>query len=181
MIRTRVGYTGGTLKNPSYYRLGDHTETFQVDYDPAKTSYEKLLEVYWTVPNHCATPNSRQYMSAIFYANDAQKKLALESREKAIAKSKPRLPIFVLPLREFYFAEGYHQKYALRQFPPLMQELTQIYPKHNDFLKSTAAARINGFVGGHGTLAQLEKEIDGFGLSPQGRNLLLNVVKRYGK
>lgn len=181
MIRTRVGFTGGTLKNPTYYRLGDHTETLQIDFDPAVTSYEKLLEVYWSIPNHCATPNNRQYMSAIFYANDAQKKLALDTRDKAVAKSKPRLPIYVLPLRDIYLAESYHQKHALRQFPPLLQELAQMYPKETDFLKSTAAARINGFVGGNGTLAQLEQEIDSLGLSPQGRNLLLNVVKRYGK
>ncbi len=169
------------MKNPTYYRLGDHTETLQVDFDPAQTSYEKLLEVYWTVPNTCATPNNRQYMSAVFYANDAQKKLALESRDKAFARSKPRLPVYIVPLRDFYLAEGYHQKYALKQFPPLLQELAQIYPKEKDFLKSTAAARINGYLGGYGTLAQLEREIDGFGLTPQGRNLLLNVVKRYGK
>ena len=120
-------------------------------------------------------------MSAIFYANDAQKKIAVETRDRAQAKQKARVTTFVLPLGEYYLAEGYHQKYLLRQRPDLWREMAQIFPSNKDFLNSTAAARINGYVGGHGTLAQLEEEIDSFGLSENGRKALLGLVKRNGK
>jgi peptide-methionine (S)-S-oxide reductase len=152
-----------------------------VEFDPTKTSYEKILEVYWATHNHCATPNSRQYMSAVFVANDSQKKIAVETRDRAAAKRKQRITTFILPLGEFYLAEGYHQKYMLRQRPDLLREMAQLYPNEKDFVNSSAATRINGYLGGHGTFAQLQEEIDGFGLSPQGRATLLNLVRLYGK
>jgi len=181
VVRTRVGFTGGAAKNPTYYKIGDHTETLQVDFDPAVTSFEKILEVYWSTHNHCATPNSRQYMSAIFFANEEQKKIAVALGTKHEAKLKQKVTTWILPLKEFYLAEGYHQKHMLRQRPDLLKELTTMYPKDKDFLNSTAATRINGYLGGNGSYAQLEAEIDGFGLSTQGRNTLLNLVKLHGK
>jgi hypothetical protein len=69
----------------------------------------------------------------------------------------------------------------LRQHTNLLKELTDIYPKEKDFFNSTAVTRVNGYLGGRGSYAQLQKEIDEFGLSPQGRTTLLNFVKRYGK
>ena len=57
-----MGYTGGTLKDPTYHNLGDHTESIQVDYDPAKTTYDKMLDVIWTCHNPCGAAWSRQYM-----------------------------------------------------------------------------------------------------------------------
>ena len=152
-----------------------------MDFDPTKTSYEKILEVYWSMHNHCAIPNNRQYMSAIFYANAEQKKIALETRDKAAAVRAMRITTFILPLGEFYLAETYHQKYMLRQRPDLLREFTKMYPNERDFLKSTAVARVNGFLGGQGTSTQLEEEIDGFGLLEQGRNTLLTLVKLYGQ
>ena len=53
MVRTRCVYTGGTRKNPTYHDLGDHTESLQVDYDPARISYARLLEVFWDSHNPC--------------------------------------------------------------------------------------------------------------------------------
>jgi len=51
VIRTRVGYAGGSTNNPTYYNLGDHSETVQIDYDPTRISYEELLEVFWDSHN----------------------------------------------------------------------------------------------------------------------------------
>ena len=86
MLRTRVGYAGGQKKNPSYYNLGDHTETVQVDYDPSQTSYARLLAVFWATPNRCALDGDRQYMSAIFYHNDRR-------------RSWPSKPVIASPAR----------------------------------------------------------------------------------
>ena len=181
VIRTRVGYTGGSTKSPTYYKIGDHTESFQVDFDPTKTSYEKILEVFWSTHNHCATPQNRQYMSAIFFVNDEQKKIANETGKREFAKSNQAITTFVLPLNKFYLAEDYHQKYMLKRVPLLAREMAALYPQMKDYLNSSAATRLNGFVAGHGTQAQLDQEIDGFGLSPQGRDLVSKIVKQYGK
>jgi peptide-methionine (S)-S-oxide reductase len=177
VVRTRVGYTGGRTDNPTYYHLGDHTETLQIDFDPTRVTYKQLLDVFWTTHNTCAQPGSRQYMSAVFYQGDAQKKLALETRDREAAKRGQAVTTAILPLGKFYVAEDYHQKYLLRQQTELMREFQAMYPDGKGFLVSTAAARVNGYLGGHGTQAALEREIGSLGLSPRGRQVLLEAWK----
>ena len=79
MVRTRVGYAGGTLVNPTYHRLGDHTESIEVDYDPEVISYEDLLAVFWSSHSPTSRPWSRQYASLILTHDDTQRRLAEES------------------------------------------------------------------------------------------------------
>lgn len=172
-----MGYAGGTLKDPTYRNLGDHTESFQVDFDPAKISYERLLEIFWSSHNPCAGSYSRQYMSAVFVRDDAQRKTAEASREKVAAKAGAvKTP--VLKLDKFYLAEDYHQKYELRNTRTLMKEFEAIYPGDADFVNSTAAARVNAYLGGSGTREQLAKEIDRLGLSEAGKQILRARVAR---
>jgi peptide-methionine (S)-S-oxide reductase len=116
------GYTGGKVKNPSYEQVSSgrtgHAEAVQVTFDPAKVSYEKLLDVFWV--NHDPTVNDRQfcdsgsqYRPAIFYSSPEQKRLAEASKVKW-EKQKPfRQPILteITPASEFYPAEDYHQDY----------------------------------------------------------------------
>jgi methionine-S-sulfoxide reductase len=170
-----VGYTGGQKENPTYYNLGDHTESVQVDYDPRQTSYEKLLEVFWATPNSCAQADSRQYMSAVFYHNDGQKKQALQTRDREAARRKMKIATAVLPIQTFYQAEDYHQKYLLRQHRDLLREFTAMYPEPAHLTASTAAARVNGYLGRHGSEALLLKEIGSLGLSPEGKETLLRL------
>jgi len=73
-------------------------------------------------------------------------------------------------------AENYHQKYRLQQSPTFMKEFTALYPDPTDFVNSTAAARVNGYLGGYGTLADLQTEIDDWALSPETREKLLEMV-----
>jgi methionine-S-sulfoxide reductase len=171
-VRTRVGYTGGSTPDPTYHDLGDHTETLQLDYDPAQVSYEDLLRVYWQTHNGCAFPGDRQYMSAVFYHNEEQKRLAFRTREEASAR-RPALALTeILPAKKFYLAEDYHQKYTLRHQYALMREFRAMCPDERTFRDSTAAARVNGYLAGYGSRAQLEKEIDRWGLSPDGKAAL---------
>src|SRR2546430_16575569 len=116
------GYTGGTVKNPSYEQVSagrtGHTEAVEVTYDPAKVSYEKLLDTFWL--NHDPTVKDRQFCDAgsqyrpeIFYHSEEQKRLAEASRAKW-EKAKPfRQPILtpITAASEFWPAEDYHQDY----------------------------------------------------------------------
>jgi peptide-methionine (S)-S-oxide reductase len=116
-------------------------------------------------------------MSAIFFHNDEQKRLALETRDSETTKVKGAIVTEIVPSTEFYVAEAYHQKYYLQQVPELIREFRAIYPVAQDFTNSTAAARVNGYVGGYGSSEVLKTEIDSLGLSPGGKKRLLDRVK----
>ena len=178
VIRTRVGYAGGHQANPDYHHIGDHTETVQVDYDPQRISYSQLLSVFWQSHKPTNRSRSRQYMRAIFYHDENQRQQALESKAALAQRIGQAVQTDVLPLRTFTMAENYHQKYLLKQHYGLKAEMTRIYPLHQDFVDSTAVARINGFVGGHGNRRQFSQDIDRLGLSEAGKAALRDVVKR---
>src|SRR3989344_29160 len=117
---TRVGYTGGKMKKPSYEDVCNketgHAEAVEITFDSKKVSYDKLLDVFWG--NHDPTQLNRQcpdvgtqYRSAIFYHNDAQKKAAEKSKELLFKKLKSFIATEIIPVQEFYPAEEYHQQY----------------------------------------------------------------------
>ncbi len=176
-----MGYSGGTTKNPTYHNLGDHSETVRIDYDSNEITYAKLLEIFWSSHNPVQGVWSNQYKAAIFYHNEDQKKLASESRDREAARRNSTITTEILPATEFYRAEAYHQKYRLRQDSRLMMEFKSIYPSDDDFVDSTAAARINGFLDGYGTAESLQQDLDSFGLSPETSKKLIDVVKNRKK
>jgi peptide-methionine (S)-S-oxide reductase len=124
---------------------------------------------------------SRQYRSIIFYHDEEQKRLALETRDREAANRNARLYTEIVPYTEFYLAEDYHQKYRLQHVQDFMGEFRQMFPHMADFVNSTAAARVNGYLAGYGTSQELEEEIDSLGLSEAGvRKLREIVVAREG-
>lgn len=179
MVRTRVGYAGGTTENPTYQRLGDHSETIQIDYDPSVISYEELLDVFWSSHQPTQPPWSRQYMSVVFYHDEHQKQLVLESKARQEARLGQSIYTEVVPFERFYLAEDYHQKYRLRQVPEITREFASIYPESQSFVNSTAVARVNGYLGGNGTLQNLESELGQLGLSTSGQELLRRIVEAW--
>jgi peptide-methionine (S)-S-oxide reductase len=172
VIRTRVGYSGGAKKNPTYHDLGDHSETIQIDFDPAQISYEKLLDIFWKAHDPTSRSWSSQYRAALFFHNEEQKRAAYQSRDREAARIKGKIQTEVLPATDFYPAEDYHQKYYLRQDFVLGTEFRMTFPSERDFVNSTAAARVNGYLGGYGTPSALKEEIDQLGLSEAGRKKL---------
>ncbi len=125
VISTISGYMGGHLKNPTYEQISTgrtgHTEVVQVEYDPSKVSYEKLLQVFWanidpTVKDAQFCDQGSQYRSGIFFHNDEQRKAA-DASKAALDKSKPfKQPIVteITKAGEFYRAEEYHQDYYVK-------------------------------------------------------------------
>jgi peptide-methionine (S)-S-oxide reductase len=125
VISTTSGYMGGTRKQPTYEQVSTgttgHTEVVQVVYDPAKVSYERLLEQFWL--NHDPTVKDRQfcdvgsqYRPEIFYHTEEQKRLAEASKAKW-EKAKPFKQPILTPITkaaEFWPAEDYHQDYYLK-------------------------------------------------------------------
>lgn len=122
---TTSGYLGGHTKNPTYEQVSTgrtgHAEVVLVEYDPAKVSYEKLLDVFWrnidpTQRDAQFCDHGTPYRSGIFYLGEAQQKLA-EASKTALVKSKPfkgEIVTEVTKAGEFYPAEEYHQNYYLK-------------------------------------------------------------------
>jgi len=169
-----VGYAGGKKENPTYHQLGDHTETLEVDYDPARISYEKLLEIFWEEHHPTGTSWSTQYKTAVFYHGDEQKRLALATRDRLAARLAKTIRTEVVPFSRFYPAEAYHQKYYLRGNKQFLRELQRYYPQDEGLMNSTAAARVNGYLGRNGSAESLKAEIDRYGLSESSRQALLH-------
>jgi len=176
-----VGYAGGTKKNPTYYSLGDHAETIQIDYDPARISYAQLLDMFWKSHQPDRKSWSRQYMAAVFYHSDEQKQLALQTRDCEANRLQIKIQTEIIPAGSFYLAEAYHQKYYLRQVPELVKEYAALYPDLDDFIGSTAVSRVNGYIGGHGSSESLQREIASLGLSSAGSRRLTEIVHTLDK
>jgi methionine-S-sulfoxide reductase len=122
VIKTVVGYCGGTEPNPTYELVSSekthYRESIQITYDPAKISYDQLLDIYWrqidpTQADGQFTDIGPSYRAAIFYGNNDEKKIAETSKEKLARSGKFKKAIVteILPTMKFYPAEAYHQKY----------------------------------------------------------------------
>jgi methionine-S-sulfoxide reductase len=173
--RTRVGYAGGKKKNPTYHDLGDHTETFQVDFDPKVISYETLLDLFWKSHNPCGETGSRQYMSAVFWASEEQRKLA-EAGKAEIEKDGREVTTPIMPLGEFTVAEDYHQKWNLRNARALGRTWLKVFPKDEDLMNSTAAMRANAWLGGDLPAERLKVEIGRYGMTEAEQALLKDAL-----
>jgi len=125
VISTTSGYTGGHTEHPSYEQVSSgttgHAESIQIRFDPARVSYEQLLDVYWhntdpTTPNRQFCDAGTQYRPAIFYHSEAQKRAA-EASKAALMKDKPfkaAIVTAIVQASHFWPAEEYHQNYYLK-------------------------------------------------------------------
>jgi peptide-methionine (S)-S-oxide reductase len=141
VVATVSGYIGGQTKNPTYEQVSGgrtgHAEAVQVEYDPARVSYEKLVDVFWhnidpTQKDAQFCDHGSQYRSAIFYHNEDQRRIAEASRT-ALAKNKPfkgEIVTQIVKADAFYPAEDYHQDY-LAKHPESMYIVINDLPKLN--------------------------------------------------
>jgi peptide-methionine (S)-S-oxide reductase len=120
VTRTRVGYAGGTLDNPTYEDVCSHTtghaEVVEVTYDPERVSYDELLQVFWgkhdpTLRNRQGWDVGDQYRSVVFFHDEQQQEAALKSKAREQASAVAPIVTQVEPAETFYEAEDYHQQY----------------------------------------------------------------------
>ena len=126
VLTTKVGYMGGHVKNPTYKEVctdkTGHAEVVHLTYDPNKISYEQLLDVFWDIHdptqlNKQGPDRGTQYRSVVFYHDEAQKKMAEQSKQKQQTSGNfnKKIVTEIVPAQEFYPAEKYHQKYFEKQ------------------------------------------------------------------
>ncbi len=150
VINAVSGYTGGEKSNPSYEEVGmgwtGHLEAVEITYDPAKVSYEKLLETFWqdidpTDAGGQFADRGPQYKTAIFYLNEEQKKIAEASKAKLEKSGMFDKPIVtkILPASPFYPAEDYHQDYSQKQ--PQHYQAYRIGSGRAEFVEKTWKAK----------------------------------------
>jgi peptide methionine sulfoxide reductase msrA/msrB len=148
VIEAISGYTGGRIDNPTYKQVSKggtgHVEAVKVVYDPAKVTYEELLNVFWMHVNPTDgdgqfVDRGSQYRSVIFYANEQEHRLAEASKERLAASGRFDEPIVtdILPLGPFYPAEDYHQDYYNRN--PLRYRWYRHGSGRDQFLKKVWA------------------------------------------
>ncbi len=140
------GYAGGITENPTYKEVCSgktgHAEVVQVEFDPQRISYEKILDTFWdvhdpTTLNRQGPDAGTQYRSVIFYANEAQRVAAEKSKAEAQKRFASPIVTEIAPLKKFYKAEGYHQDY-FRSNPNQPYCRAIIQPKVEKFEKKLA-------------------------------------------
>ena len=146
VVRTRVGYAGGIKTDPTYHDLGDHTEVFQVDYDPKQRSFESFLDLAFRGHDHTRQPTKRQYQNIVFASTAEQADVIasyLDSRglTQGIATR-------IEQLSTFHLAEAYHQKHSLRGRQSVLNAFEQAGYDDADLRESPAAAKLNGYAAG---------------------------------
>lgn len=124
VLRTKVGYIGGTTKNPSYGEvcsgMTGYAEAVEIEYDHSRITYRQLLDLFWkhhdpTTKNKQGPDYGSQYRSALFYHSSEQKKLAEASKAAHEQKLGKKIVTEIVKAPEFYRAEAYHQNYLQKK------------------------------------------------------------------
>lgn len=169
MLRTRVGYAGGTTLAPTYQSIGDHSEAIEIDFDPAVLSYGELARIFLQSHNPCRSAWSRQYRSAAFPRDAEQRRVLEEAAAAYLEKSGREVLTDIEDYTGFTLAEDYHQKYRLRFVKPALAEYAELFPTTDAFLGSVAVTKANAFVGGYGKTGDLRDGLGALGLSERAQ------------
>lgn len=143
VVSVTSGYIGGHVDDPTYEQVctgqTGHAEAVEILFDPAKTSYQKLLDVFWrnidpTTVDRQFVDEGSQYRTGIFYHSDEQRRVAEESKEKLEAEGRFGAPIVteITPATVFYPAEKYHQGYC--RWNPMHYEMYRAGSGRDEYL-----------------------------------------------
>ncbi|NBD25000.1 peptide-methionine (S)-S-oxide reductase MsrA [Paenibacillus glycinis] len=180
IIRTRVGYAGGTLDHPTYRQLGDHTETVELDFDPRILSLEKVLDVFWRNHNpfNINDYKGRQYQSLVLYRDLDQQSVIQNVKNMQEEHGNRKLDTEIAPFNRFYLAEDRHQKYYLKRYPNAIDELSNLYPSPQELTDATLAARLNGLAKGYVNLQAILDEIRAWPIDEEEKGNMLQIIQR---
>lgn len=150
----------------------------RVRYDPSVIPYTQLLELFWSHHDPFSGAFSRQYRAVLFYHDEEQRRLGEDSLRGMEAGRGKAVMTAIEPAGPFYSAEEYHQKYYLQGDRGIFDEMRAIYPHFEDLVASTAAARVNGFLGGWGSDEEVRRVLPLLGLSDGACG---KILKRAGR
>lgn len=148
VVRTRVGYAGGTATDPTYHDLGDHTEAFQVDYDPETRSFADLLDLVFRSHDPNQQTRKTQYQNIVFIASADQRETLTDYLD-ANGYTADGIATRIEQVSRFSPAEDYHQKYNLRNKRSIMSAFEDAGYDEEAIRESPAAAKLNAHVVGH--------------------------------
>lgn len=153
VVRTRVGYAGGSKAGPTYRSLGNHSEVIQVEFDPDAITYRGLLATAFHEHNPRRQTAKRQYQNIVLTADDSQHETVLAYIADSDF-SREQVETRIEPLDQFYPAEDYHQKYNLRAQGEHIELFEELGYDDEDVRESPAAAKLNGHAAGHEITAE---------------------------
>lgn len=148
VVRTRVGYAGGTKLDPTYHALGDHTEVVQVEFDPDTVAYRDLLNQVFKSHNPQHQTKKTQYQSIVFAGTEDQRAV-LDEFLTTRGLTADGIGTRIEQLSRFYPAEDYHQKYKLRSVSSFMDAFEAVGYDDDELRESPIAAKLNGYAAGH--------------------------------
>lgn len=180
IMRTRVGFAGGTKDNPTYRQLGDHTETVEMDFDSGIVSLETILNLFWSYHNpvNINDYKGQQYRSLVLFRDPIQHSIIREVMRTSEEQGKGILDTEVAPYTGFYLAEDRHQKYYLKRYPDAIKKLRTFFPTDEELTNATLAARLNGLAKGYTNLEKIINEIRTWQISREEQEEIIHLIKR---
>lgn len=147
VVRTRVGYAGGSKADPTYRALGDHTEVVQVEFNSEQISYRELVDIAFREHDPRKRARKRQYQSLVLTESEAQHETVIEYIEDSDFP-REQIETRIEGLGTFYVAEDYHQEFNLRSHAAMFGEFEEAGYDDTDIRESPAAAKLNAHVTG---------------------------------
>lgn len=175
ILQTRVGYSSGEEKNPTYENIKDHSECVEILYDSNVIKYKDLLKILKSTYNSSYASVMKQYASIIFYQEEEEKKEAIEF----LASLKKPNFTQIKKMSDFYLAENYHQKYYLQLNKELFKDIRSNFNSYEEALFSKTSSRINGYLTGKGNLKLFLSQEKELKISDKMKIRLKNIVESY--
>ncbi len=178
MVRTEVGYAGGTSPSPTYHDLENHAEVLQVEFDPTQITFGELLEQFWVGHDPKRRTRSSQYRAILLCENESQLAIAKQSIAALEPRGNGTVETEVVLAQPFHPAEDYHQKWKLRQRHALFADLASSFESEEKLLRSFAATKLNAIVGRNMHRDDVSPLLDRLKLSSTGLEILTSLLPR---
>jgi len=179
VVRTCVGFAGGTTPDPTHSAIGDHVEAVRVVFAPDQLSYRELLNHFWAHHDPAQTPAKRRYAHALFPQTAAQSDLARATRAAEEERHDDTQRVDIIEKASFSPAALHHQNYKLRRHGALVSAFRARLSSDEAFARSPAATRANAYVAGHRAPNRLDQDRDRLDLPPDAVETLRSLARRH--